>query len=128
MHNISSPRNDDESVEQKIQAKCLKAPRVTPADLIANISSEYYFTAGQGASANGFSCHELSLDLLTICVLVLKNGYTIMGKSAVASSANFDAALGRSIARESAINELWPLMGYELRSKLHAQEAEDEIQ
>ena len=59
-----------------------------------------------------------SLGLLTFCVLVLRNGFTVTGESACASPENFDAELGRKIARQNAINKVWPLMGYELRSKL----------
>ena len=38
----------DETIEQEIQAKGLTAQRVTPADIEANIASEYYFTAADG--------------------------------------------------------------------------------
>ncbi len=55
---------------------------------------------------------------MTICVLVLRNGFTVTGESACASFENFDAELGRKIARQNAINKVWPLMCYELHSKL----------
>ena len=58
------------------------------------------------------------MALLTFCVLVLRNGFTVTGESACASPENFDADLGRKIARANAVNKVWPLMGYELRSKL----------
>lgn len=58
-----------------------------------------------------------SLGLLTFCVLVLKNGFTVTGESACASPENFDAEIGRNIARQNAVSKVWPLMGYELRSK-----------
>lgn len=58
------------------------------------------------------------LSLLTFCVLVLKNGFTVIGESAVASPKNFDAELGRKIARESAKQKLWPLLGYALKDRL----------
>lgn len=117
---------NDQQIEQEIQAKGLTAPRVTPADLEANIASEHYFTAGQGVSGGMQSrdeqpyqfCYESSLDLLTFCVLVLKNGFTVTGESACASPENFDAELGRKIARQNAVNKVWPLMGYALKQKL----------
>ena len=94
---------NDQQIEQEIQAKGLTAPRVTPADLEANIASEHYFTAGQGVSGEVSSrdeqpyqfCYESSLDLLTFCVLVLKNGFTVTGESACASPENFDPEVGR---------------------------------
>lgn len=115
---------NDEQIEQEIQAKGLAAPRVTPADIEANIASEFYFTAGQAVDFvyQGVIQSELvppSLDLLTFCVLVLKNGYTVTGESACASPENFDADLGRKIARQDAVNQMWPLMGYALKQKLH---------
>ena len=59
-----------------------------------------------------------SLGLLTFCVIVLKNGFTVTGESACASPENFDAEIGRKIARQNAVAKIWPLMGYELRSKI----------
>ena len=118
----------DQQIEQEIQAKGLTAPRVTPADLEANISSEHYFTAGQGVSGEALSrdeqpyqfCYESSLDLLTFCILVLKNGFTVTGESACASPENFDPEIGRKIARQNAVDKVWPLMGYELKCRLNA--------
>ena len=59
-----------------------------------------------------------SLGLLTFCVLVLKNGFTVTGESACASPENFDAEIGRKIARENAEQKIWPLMGYHLKQQL----------
>jgi hypothetical protein len=114
----------DNQIEQEIQAKGLTAPRVTPADIEANIESCYFFTAENGvmgeeaAEDRPRAVYETSLRLLTFCVLVLRNGFTVTGESACASPENFDAEVGRKIARANAINKVWPLMGYELRSKL----------
>ena len=125
-----SPANGDNAIEQaNIHAGANVAPRITPADLKANIAIEHYFTAAQavylhgpdeegpfGEPARGIN----SLDLLTFCVLVLKNGFTVTGESACASPENFNAEIGRKIARENAVAKIWPLMGYELKSKLAA--------
>ncbi len=118
----------DEQIENEIQSKGLTAPRVTPADIEANIASEHYFTAADGYRSapcfdpNGQPADCLPppapLELLTFCVLVLKNGFTVTGESACASPENFDAEVGRKIARQNAVQKIWPLMGYELRSKL----------
>lgn len=112
----------DSKIEHEIQAKGLTAPRITPADIAANIAGEFYFTAEDGAY---HTAPELplpqALKLLTFCVLVLRNGFTVTGESACASPENFDAEIGRKIARQNAVNKIWPLMGYELRSKLAAQ-------
>lgn len=108
------------STEQEIAAVANKAPRITPADIEANIASEHYFTAADGVHGSTV-LHDkplVSLRLLTFCVLVLRNGFTVTGESACASPENFNADIGRRVARESAVNKVWPLMGYELRSNL----------
>lgn len=122
MFNVQSPRTDDSAIEQEIKAKGLTAPRVTQDDIDANISSEHYFTAGDGVlgASGGIDGGTQPLNLLTFCVLVLRNGFTVTGESACASPENFDAEVGRKIARTNAVNKVWPLMGYELRSKLAA--------
>ena len=110
----------DQTIEQEIQAKGLTAPRITPDDIEANIASEHYFTAADGIrGANNLECERGDpLTLLTFCVIELRNGFTVTGESACASPENFDAELGRKIARQKAVEKIWPLMGYELRSKL----------
>ncbi len=131
MHNITSPLTCDAGIEQEIIAKGLTAPRVTPADLEANIASEHYFTAADGRRGaldnDTYVGREVPvegnadlkpLELLTFCIMVLQNGFTVTGESACASPENFDAELGRKIARENAKQKLWPLMGYALKNKL----------
>ncbi len=117
----------DNNIEQEIQAKGLTAPRITPDDIEANICDERYFTAMDGITGASMEHGQVLVKtggvpgpfgLLTFCVLVLNNGFTVTGESACASPENFDAEIGRKIARENAINKVWPLMGYELRSKL----------
>lgn len=113
-----------DSLEREIQAKANKAPRVTPADIEGEIASEHYFTAedgvgraSKGQTSNGGK-NPASLSLLTFCVLVLRNGFTVTGESACASPENFNAEIGRRIARENAINKVWPLLGFRLCDKL----------
>lgn len=120
----------EKEIEQQIQDKGLTAPRITPDQVEANIRSEVYFTAHDGMmSPRAFVKSEYNegeyimapLELLTICVLILRNGFTVTGESACASPENFDADLGRQIARKDAISKVWPLMGYHLRTKLSEQ-------
>lgn len=109
---------NDNAIEQEIQAKGLTAPRITPDDIEANIIDEYYFLGSDHIADKGPVFYAKQLDLLTFCILVLRNGFTVTGESACASPENFNAELGRKIARQNAVNKVWPLMGYELRSKL----------
>ena len=113
--------------EQEIAAVST-APRVTPADIEANIASEYYFTAMEGvegtdpkATVYGQWDEEFPDELarLTFCVLILRNGFMVTGESACSSPENFDAEIGRKVARDNAVQKLWPLMGYALKQDLH---------
>jgi len=114
---------NDQTIEQEIIAKGKTAPRITPDDIEANITSEHYFTASQAlvGETRGpeWQATPKELDLLTFCVLVLQNGFTVTGESACASPENFDAEIGRKVARQNAVQKIWPLMGYELKTKLN---------
>ena len=82
----------ENSIEQEIQDKKLTAPRLTPELIDAAIVNEQYHVF-QGTS-------------FTACLLELKNGYCVLGESACASPDNFDADIGRKIARENARNKI----------------------
>lgn len=110
------------SIEQEIQAKGLTAPRVTPQRIEEVIAAETYFTAADGATASGDPFHD-SLSLLTFCVLTLQNGFTVTGESACASPENFNAEIGRKIARDNAVNKVWMLEGYLLKQRLHEEKS-----
>lgn len=113
---------NDQQIEQEIIAKGKTAPRVTPSDIEANIASEWYIIAAEGVPHDSFHGPvpaNSPLYQLTFCVLVLQNGFTVTGESACASPENFDAEIGRKIARENAKQKIWPLMGYALKQRLH---------
>lgn len=106
------------------------APRVTLEAIDAEIHSEHYFTADDGVvgaykrnndvyvGSIPTPCTAEALLLLTFCVLVLRNGYTVTGESACASPENFNAEYGREVARAKAIDKIWPLLGFRLRDQL----------
>jgi len=100
---------NEKAIEQEIQAKGLTAPRVTFAELQANIA---HTEIVKHVSPSG--------QILRWAVLTTINGFAVTGRpSASASSANDNAEIGEKIAVENANQELWPLMGYELKSRLH---------
>jgi len=80
------------------------AERITPERLEEVIVMEEYF------NPSGTS--------LTICVLTLENGFTVVGESASASLENFDPVLGEKLSRVKAKEKIWPLEGYLLRQKM----------
>lgn len=116
----------DAVIEKEIQEKGLTAPRITPADVEAEIRSAHYFIASDAIQHDN-AFHEFPQDagwllgrtqVLTICVLQMTNGFVISGESAPVDSANFDAEVGRKAARANAIEKVWPLLGFRLRDKL----------
>jgi len=98
---------DEQAIEAEIQAKGLNAPRLSPEKIDAVITGEDY--------------HVFPGTTLTVCCLKLRNGFTVTGESACASPENFDAELGRKIARQNAVQKLWPLMGYALKERIASQ-------
>ena len=103
-----------------------KAPRLTPAHIESKIQSVSYINAGEAVTANGEPFHD-SLRLLTICVIVLENGFTVTGESACASPENYNATIGQEVAYENAVEKIWLLEGYSLKQRLH-EEAQTKAQ
>ena len=95
---------NEKQIEQEIQAKGLNAPRLTPDHIESVIASEQYWQP-EGTT-------------LTVCALALANGTQVVGESACVSLANFDAEIGRKIARDNAKQKVWALEGYLLKQNL----------
>jgi len=101
-------------------------PRITINDIESNIVTEKYFTANDVKNIHtkynsenpDYSDIERSLELLTFCVLILRNGFMVTGESACVSHENFNAEIGKKIARENAVQKIWMLEGYALKNKL----------
>lgn len=97
-----SIRDDDNAA----QAAGTGAPRVVYDNIKAKIVAENYIQNMPFA------------PLLTICVLTMRNGFTVVGTSACASPENFNAEFGRELAWKDAIRQLWGLEGYLLRERI----------
>ena len=90
-------------VERHFQAKPAAAPRITPADLDAEIIDAKY--------------HRFPSTTVTVCCLKTKCGYCVIGESAAVNAENFDEDLGKSVAYSKARDKLWPLLGFRLASR-----------
>lgn len=77
---------------------------VTPADINDNIKSVKYFNP---------------TGTLTICVITLKNGFTVTGESACVDPKKYDKAIGEDFAFQNAFNKAWSFMGYALVDHEH---------
>lgn len=86
---------NETETEAMIQAAGKTAPRLTPEDIDGLIVGETYWC-----------CPGTTL---TVCVLHLRNGFTVTGESAAVSPENFDEAIGRRIARDNARQNIWAL-------------------
>lgn len=106
--------NDEALMEEEIVRKGKTAPRLTPQLIDDQIASEVWGRASELFDQP----HSEALKCLTVCVITLKNGFTLIGKSACASPENFDAELGGKIAREDARKQIWALEGYALKNAL----------
>lgn len=98
----------DAQLTHDIAAAGKTAPRVTPESIDQIIEEAQYWRPDN--------------TTMTICVLTLENGYTVVGHSASASAENFDAEIGRKLAFDHARSQVWALEGYLLRQHLHDQE------
>lgn len=94
----------EQGIEQAIQDAGKIAPRLTPEAIDATIVGEQYYV--------------FPGTTLTVCCLTLRNGYNVTGESAAVSSENFDAEIGKQIARAEARDKIWALEGYRLRQAL----------
>jgi hypothetical protein len=116
---------------EALSAKGAVAPRVSVQDIENSIDHAFYVTAAEAVS--GIPNREPgfippSLEILTLCILVMANGWVVIGKSAPASPENFDPEKGQKFAYEDAVRQLWPLMGFALKERLQTQELREEIE
>lgn len=97
----------DQEDELKIQ-KFAKAPRVTleaVSNAVKHVGYVEHETTGGG--------------LLRWAVLTMQNGFSVTGRpSAAVSRANDNKEMGEKVAFDNAFQEVWPLMGYELKTKM----------
>jgi hypothetical protein len=73
------------------------------------------------ARVESVSCIRVEETTLTICIIKMVNGFTVVGESACADPANFDAQIGAELAHANAFEKLWQLEGYLLKERMHNQ-------
>lgn len=94
----------EQAIENEIQAKGLKAPRLCPADIDRVITGETFTVLPSGK--------------VMVCELTLRNGFAVRGEAATVSKENFNTEIGEKISRENARNKVWELEGYLLQQFL----------
>lgn len=107
---------------EEMGARGATHPRVSLDDIEKNIAFVAFKTADALLSPElpeDAARNAEPLKLLTLCVVVMANGFVVVGKSAPASPENFDAEKGQTFAYEDAVRQIWPLMGFALRDRLY---------
>jgi hypothetical protein len=56
---------------------------------------------------------------VTVCAITLTNGFTVTGKSGTVSEQFFDEDIGKQVALNNAVQEIWAAEGYLMRQKLY---------
>ncbi|MGI9142494.1 MAG: Gp49 family protein [Fluviibacter sp.] len=111
-----------DKIQKEIRRKKLKAPRVKPDQIKKVVLMKFYFTAWEALFKDKPDDWnpplKALLDTHIFCVLAMKNGFIVTGESACVSPENFDRELGEKIALRHAEAKIWPLLGYEMKSKL----------
>ena len=77
--------------------------KLTPEILESKIIGEQY--------------HQFEGTTVTICCMTLENGFNVVGESACISPVDFDAEIGKKVARENAFEQLWKLYGFNAKQE-----------
>ena len=102
----------DSEIEKQIIDKGLTAPRIKPEDIDNAIVGEQY--------------HRFEGTNTVVCCLTIQGGFNTIGHSSCVSDDNFDADIGKSIARKIAKDQIWMLKGFELSQKIHTEKKDIE--
>lgn len=92
--------------------------RVTLDYMKSEIQQIYYISGTSIARHADFTdykskaLNEGDLQVMTLCMIMMRNGFMVFGKSSPISPQNFDQALGRKFAYEDAVRQLWPLFAF----------------
>ncbi|MET6262577.1 Gp49 family protein [Klebsiella variicola] len=95
---------------------------VTKASIEAKIRNVYYINAGAAvqASDQGYNERDLEeLNLVTICIIILENGFKVEGTSACVDPSRYNEAIGQEEAYKNAFDKIWEKEGYLLKQQLH---------
>lgn len=89
----------DKELKQRLQTD-RPAPTVTKEAIESRIKTKFF--------RRGI---DMGAPTLTICNIVLDNGFTVRGESACVNAENYDQKIGEKLAYDDAFKKLWPLFG-----------------
>ena len=93
---------------------------VSKESIEAKIKSVYYLNAGSALAMMDKidEADKANLSLVTICIIILENGFKVEGVSACVDPANYNEEKGRECAYENAFEKIWEVEGYLLRQAM----------
>jgi hypothetical protein len=98
---------------------------VTKELIESKIKAIYYFNVADAVKSafvdpSSVSPEDIAnLGLVTQCVIILENGFKVIGESACVDPVNYNEELGKKYAYEKAFDKVWEVEGYLLRQALH---------
>jgi hypothetical protein len=109
---------------EKLAAANATAPRVRLTDIEDYIFGVFYQTGDhlldhsdiRVAAYKDTELYERA-RLMTVCTIMMKNGFMVIGHSTPASAENYNFDLGKKLAYDQAFKQLWPLMGFVLKTR-----------
>lgn len=94
---------------------------VSKSSIEAKIRGVYFINAGEAikTSNGGFTDRDLAeLNLVTICIIILENGFKVEGTSACVDPSRYDESIGQEEAYKAAFEKIWEKEGYLLKQKM----------
>jgi hypothetical protein len=104
---LAQDLTNDQALADKLKDYGVTAPRITPQDIEDNIDTIWYW--------------QVPDNLAVVCALRMKNGAFTFGHSVPVSAANFVLEVGQQVALKKAKDQMWELLGFQLKSKLYEQ-------
>lgn len=100
---------DDATLKQKLEDS--PAPRVTEDDINKKIKEKEFTRIN---------------STVTVCNIILDNGFSVRGESACVDPANYNEEIGQHYAEVDARRKLWPLFGFMLAEDLYREKSQQQ--
>lgn len=94
---------------------------VTASSIKNKIRGIYFINTGAAVKAGngGYTDQDLEeLNLVTICIIILENGFKVEGTSACVDPKIYNEAIGQQEAYKAAFDKIWEKEGYLLKQKM----------
>lgn len=94
---------------------------VSKSSIETKIRGVYFINAGEAVKTNngGYTDHDLAeLNLVTICIIILENGFKVEGTSACVDPKIYNETIGRKEAYDAAFEKIWDKEGYLLKQQM----------